>query len=225
MILKIRSDIYFFDGQKMTADDVVFTFELIKWIHKYSPPWRALGEIIINATKVDEYTVKVYLNTTGFLASCRAFIMVFPKHVYELGETWGGNGVFPNWNVTPVQIVNYVPSSPSDPIFTGYGPFKLVDWSPSGSCKNATEFILRRNSNYTLRAVDEAGNTNTVILKISVVRKEGGETTTGQEETTATEKTGISGGGKPIGIYYIIVLFLIGAIPLIMILRHRLRRR
>ncbi len=155
--IQLRDDIYFFDGAHLTSDDVVFTFDLIKWIYPYSDKWKELGEILINATKVDTYTVKIFLNTTSLLRSQKALIIVFPKHIYEVGSVWGGSGTFPTWDVAPQQIVNHVAMSPSDPILTGYGPFKLSDWSPNGPCCNAKEFLFERYSNYFLRAVNDVG--------------------------------------------------------------------
>ncbi len=156
-IFKFRNDIYFFDGTPLTAEDVVFTYDFMKWLYPYSEAWYDIGRIIINATAIDQYTVKVYLNTTGYLSARYAFIIIFPKHIYGEATTWDpdGTGTFPSWSVTQTQVIEYRAKSPSDPILTGYGPFKLKSWSPSGLCTEATTFLLERNPDYFMRAVDE----------------------------------------------------------------------
>jgi len=169
--LKLRDDIYFFDGQQLTADDVVFTYDLIKWIGDANDPWYDVYVMVVNATKVDDFTVKVYtyleaadMPCIGLAARYALGIVVFPKHIYEREETWGiededNYDVFPNWNVTPDDIMNYEAKGPDDPILTGYGPFRLKSWSPAdASVSEATSFLLERNPTYFMRAIDENDN-------------------------------------------------------------------
>jgi len=166
--LKLRNDIYFFDGEQLTADDVVFTYDLINWIGDANDPWYDIYVMVENATKVDDFTVKVYTYLKAENASCIGLaaryalgIPVFPKHIYEREETWGIEDdnpydVFPDWNVTPDDIMSYEAQGPSDPILTGYGPFKLKSWSPTeASASEATSFLLERNPDYFMRAIDE----------------------------------------------------------------------
>ena len=162
-VFKLRQGIKFFDGRELTADDVVFTYDFLKWCGPdVAELWDLLIGVVINATKIDDYTVKVFVDSTGLISSRYVFTIVFPKHIYEVAETWGGKPGdynFPNWTtVTPTMINEYRAKSPSDPILTGYGPFKLKSWSPEGLCTEAITFILERNPDYFMRAVDAAGN-------------------------------------------------------------------
>jgi len=159
--LHLKDNIYFFDGVKLTADDVVFTYDFIKWLGEYNDPWYDVWYVVDKAEKVNDFTVKVYVKAGGLIAARYAIgIIVFPKHIYEQATTWGGtNGTFPDWDVTQDMVMAYEAKSPSDPILTGYGPFKLKSWSPEGSAPSeATTFLLERNPKYFMRAVDEKGN-------------------------------------------------------------------
>jgi len=162
-IFHFKSGIKFFDGVELNASDVKFTYDFIKWMGDAAEAWDFLARIIINATIIDTYTVKVFLNTTGIISARYALGIVFPKHIYEKATTWGGiegDQDFPNWiSVTQTKVKDYRAKSASDPILTGYGPFKLASWSPSDKpCTEASVFILERNGDYFMRAVDEAGN-------------------------------------------------------------------
>jgi len=162
----LRDDIYFFDGEQLTAEDVVFTYEFIKWMGDVSETWYDLARIYINSTAIDEFTVQVYLNTTGLITARYALIIVFPKHIYGDAGTWGGTEGLefgdhenPGWDVTQTMVKDYRAKTPNDPILTGYGPFMLVSWTPEDKpCTEATTFLLKRNPNYFMRAVDEHGN-------------------------------------------------------------------
>ncbi|MCR8501550.1 MAG: ABC transporter substrate-binding protein [Candidatus Korarchaeota archaeon] len=154
---KFRDNIYFFDGKQLTADDVVFTYDFIKWLGEYSEAWLELARILINATKVDDFTVKVFLNTMGYISARYALILVFPKHIYERASAWGfpeEAGIFPNWTLTQSDVLEYRAKSPTDPILTGYGAFKLVRWYPEGAmCTEATLFEFERNEKYFMGAI------------------------------------------------------------------------
>ncbi len=157
--LRLRKGIMFFDGVEMTVDDLMFTLSFIEW----AMPSFATDLIImlIDYWRVDDYTVKVVLNTTGILVTWSLYsLIVYPKHIYEKAEVWGGTPgkIFPRWDVTPGMVREYKARDPNDPILTGYGAFRLVSWEPQGStCENANTFILERNPDYFMRAVDENG--------------------------------------------------------------------
>jgi len=159
--IKLRNDIFFSDGTKMTSEDIKFTCDLIKWMGDTSYKWQGLSRIIHNVTIIDNLTIKIYLDTTGYLASRRILSMiVFPKHIYEKAETWGGHeGIFPSWDVTPTVIHDYRAKSPTDPVLTGYGLFKIDSWEPeSGEVNEISLLRLRRNDKYFMNAVDSQGN-------------------------------------------------------------------
>lgn len=116
----LRDDVYFHDGSKMTADDVVFTLNWVKQpenkvIHQQNVSW------IDSVEKVGEYQVVVhtkYPNPTAldFLAGP---LPIYPKNYYEkVGPT--GMGIRP----------------------IGTGPYRLVDLSPGDT------MVLERNPQY-----------------------------------------------------------------------------
>jgi len=172
--ITLRKNVTWHDGTPMTADDFIFTYEFAKWLtinmtldNNFMDPF--LYELVINVTKIDDYTFVVYVNSSGFLDSYIALITVaIPKHIWGSGKVWsellGVNieGDFPDWNVTvdiAQAMVNYEPKSPSDPILIGNGPFRLVAWEPAGAPPHlASRFLLRRYENYYFRALDAEGN-------------------------------------------------------------------
>jgi len=165
--IHLRDDIYFTDGVQLTADDVVFTYEFISWINSEGAPAAYSGAVsnVENATKVDNFTVKIFMKVEGYLISRYALdIIIYPKHIYEIEDTWGWSDdddydIFPNWNITADNVSEYEVNVPNDPILICYGPFKLIGWTPQDLPPiNATEFTLERNPNYFMRAVDEEGN-------------------------------------------------------------------
>jgi len=218
--------------------------------YAYNNTWINCSEILFswNSTNIDEVYMYINGEIRGTLGPNGIYTLSLEEGIWNITLVAVGYGdkivktLWAKIDLTPPVISVVSPENGST--FETLGDYAEIELvldvydnvevaSIYAIYQNKTILISERTTlilgvgEYSIRivVVDEAGNTNTVILKISVVRKKGGETTTGQEETTATEKTGISGGGKTIGIYYIIVLFLIGAIPLIMIVRHKLRRR
>lgn len=108
---KLRKDVKWSDGEKFTADDVVFTYnEMLK---EQNAGW-AYSQLIFNGkpvkvTKVDDYTVDFTLpevSAPGIELLANIFIM--PKHIYE-GETNFENS---EKNTKPV----------------GTGPYKLEEY-------------------------------------------------------------------------------------------------
>lgn len=163
--LKLRKNITFFDGTPLTTEDLKFTLDFIEWLGEHNDPWYDIWRIYNGSEIIDNYTIDVYVDTIGIMDAYHILsAIVFPKHIYEVEETWGVSDddsydIFPNWNVTPEQVMAYEASSPNDPILTGYGPFMLEAWYPSNvSASQATTFVLRRNPNYYLRAINEHGN-------------------------------------------------------------------
>lgn len=117
----LRDDVTFCDGKKMTADDVVYSFE--RWVDPAtnSPvSWRAGDVVEIRA--VDDYTVEyelaapfselLYQLTQSFA------IIIDQDNVEALGEDFGVKGL------------------------NGTGPFCWGEWTPR------TEFRLTRNDAY-----------------------------------------------------------------------------
>ncbi len=95
----LREDAYFTDGEQVTADDVVFTFN--KCIGDQTSADLAYAE---KAEKVDEFTVTITLKQPiSFFLNTVASIGIVPEHCYD-PETYGINPA------------------------VGSGPYKFVEW-------------------------------------------------------------------------------------------------
>lgn len=120
---KLPANVTFHDGEKMTSDDVKFSYEeLIKQGGSAAPGMSSIDEI----TCPDETTVVFKLKhiDSGFLGNLAyngTFIL--PRHIYE-GKDWLGN------------------DSMMEPI--GTGPFKFGSWD------RGVKITLVRNENYYL---------------------------------------------------------------------------
>jgi len=80
---KIRNGVKWSDGTPLTADDVVFTFEILKKFPAIDVTgvWKS-G--VAEVTKVDNYTVKVKLNVVNTLMLYNlAGIYIVPKHIWS----------------------------------------------------------------------------------------------------------------------------------------------
>lgn len=135
----LREDVLWNDGHPFTADDVVFTFDLI-YDDKIPTSSRDLFTIEgkkIAVEKVDDRTVVFKLPTryAPFLMSLSQEIV--PKHILE--KPWKEGKFNTTWSVRtpPDQIV-------------GTGPYMLKSYSPQ------ERIVLTRNPHYWKR--DAAGN-------------------------------------------------------------------
>jgi len=96
---KLREDAYFTDGEKLTAEDVVFT--LNKCIADLISADLSYAE---KAEKIDDYTVSVTLKTPiSFFLNTVASMGIVPEHAYD-EATYGTNPA------------------------VGSGPYKFVEW-------------------------------------------------------------------------------------------------
>lgn len=120
---KLRDDICFSDGEPVTTDDVIFTFETIT-----DPKVDAAGYANyfadveryekINDREIKFYMKKVYFLSLGFLGG----MPIHPKHVYEYSNA----EQFNNRRTNPV----------------GSGPYVFEKWDVG------SQVILNRNENY-----------------------------------------------------------------------------
>ncbi|WP_442602720.1 ABC transporter substrate-binding protein [Paenibacillus sp. KN14-4R] len=87
--MKLRSGLTWHDGQKLTADDVVFTFKSIldEKQHSFLRSLFVLDGKPIEVTKVDELTVEFKLpQVTAAFEGALVQVSPIPKHIFE-GET------------------------------------------------------------------------------------------------------------------------------------------
>ncbi len=119
----LQENAFWHDGQKFTADDVVFTFDYIKE-HPY--PWVDTSNVA-GAEKIDNYKVKISLKNPSatFMIRVADGVPIIPKHIYE--------------NISEPEKMNDIEKA------VGTGPFKLVDYSK----ENGT-YLYEANENYYL---------------------------------------------------------------------------
>ena len=82
----LRDDVYWHDGEKFTADDVIFTWDRI--LDPESDTKRASNFAILDLEnvpyeKIDDYTVVFHLQTTFFPMLNNMMFPIIPEHVYE----------------------------------------------------------------------------------------------------------------------------------------------
>jgi len=136
----LRKDVYWQDGKKFTADDVVFTFKKLIFNEKIPTSSRDIFLIDgkpIRVEKIDDYKVRFILpeRFAPFLRMLSQEIL--PKHILEEKIE---KGIFTSsWGVNE-KLENII----------GTGPFKLKDYKPG------EWIILDKNSNYWGR--DKYGN-------------------------------------------------------------------
>jgi len=130
--IKLRPGLKFSDGHALTADDVVFTFQ-VYLDEKLAAPQRDLliiGGKPIGVRKVDDLTIVISL-AEPYAVADRMFdgIAILPRHV--LADAYAAGTLAQQWSVaaTPASIV-------------GTGPFRVSEVVPG------ERVVLERNPHY-----------------------------------------------------------------------------
>ena len=128
--VKIKSDAKWSDGQKVTADDVVYTFELSK---KYSAVcWSNFWQYLDSVTKKDDSTVvfKEKAGNKNPLMVEEAFetVYIMPQHIWSALEQKDNNDY--------AKLSTELNSNP-----VGSGPYKVLE-------SNDQKVVLYRDSKY-----------------------------------------------------------------------------
>lgn len=127
-VFKLREDALWQDGEKLSADDVLFTFELLQ-----NPSTRSslTGWSEIKISKVDSHTVKFVLpSVIGPFKSALASVPILPKHLLS--------------DIEPNKIRESAYSSAP----VGSGPFKINLVSDIDLVNNRRAVLLDRFENY-----------------------------------------------------------------------------
>jgi peptide/nickel transport system substrate-binding protein len=105
-VFSLRKNVTWNDGEKFTANDVVFTIDYIKQ-HPY--PW-VNSEPVKKAEALDDNTVKIYLNHSyaPFLDMVVGTLPILPEHIYK--------------------SVSNPADFQDDKALIGTGPYKLVNY-------------------------------------------------------------------------------------------------
>lgn len=121
----LRDDIYWTDGEKTTAEDVVFTFETAAR-PDVAYPAASRFDLVERVEQPDDYTVKVYLKKAYPDVLYDLQIPILPKHIL------GG--------LTPDELLTS--SFNRQPV--GNGPFQLTEW------KANQHIIFQANTKFAL---------------------------------------------------------------------------
>ncbi|MBI2340302.1 MAG: hypothetical protein HYU99_08070 [Deltaproteobacteria bacterium] len=119
----LRDDVFWHDGKKFTADDVVYSFEKIKDPKVEAPFLRVYYDDVIRVEKLDDYRVKFVTKRPYFLGlSVCGTIPLIPKHIFDDGG---------DFNAHPAG---------RNPL--GTGPYRFLEW------KTNKRIVLVLNENY-----------------------------------------------------------------------------
>jgi peptide/nickel transport system substrate-binding protein len=138
--LHLRHGLRFSDGQPLTADDVVFTFQvyLDEKIHSPQRDLLVVGGKPLTVQKLDEDTVRFEL-AQPYAAAERLFdsLAILPKHLLE--------GAYRDGTFSQAWGLSAAPAQ-----FAGLGPFRLKQYVPG------ERIVLERNPYYWKE--DQKGN-------------------------------------------------------------------
>ena len=135
---EIRHDVKFHDGTALTADDVVYTLNLVSSAD-YNARYQIAVEWIASAEKTGDFSVRLHMKKPFPLAleMLAGNVPIYPKAYYEkVGPA--GMGVKP----------------------VGTGPYRLVDMTPG------TRFVLQRFDDYYPESPRGRPPIRTVVIRV-----------------------------------------------------------
>jgi len=116
--VKLKPDVYWQDGTPLTAEDIVYSFELPKRYPETGAITLAMWPYVEKIEVIDEHTIRIYLNKERpnkpavYVVLCEAWIV--PKHIFEEAEK---------------QVKSITEFAFENPV--GSGPYKLLKWEPT----------------------------------------------------------------------------------------------
>ena len=133
IVVKMQPAAKWQDGQAVTADDVVFTFEIAK--RHEEAPWNSFWQYVTSVTATDPQTVTFALDpkapNPGMVKTNFVQVPILPKHLWADIEAK---------NAKLTEYTN------QDPLPVGSGPYKLEKW-------DQTQLVWVRDENYWGKAV------------------------------------------------------------------------
>jgi len=158
----LRKDAVWHDGKPVTADDVVYTIELVKSKPQvYVAPSKYVYEGLLSVKEVDKYTVQLTYDLSKaaadrFLLEAFTTLYIVPKHI---------------WSKLPDTTVSL--TKPEE--LVGCGPFKVVEVSPGKYVRLVAFNKYYRGapevSNLLIKVVT---NRNTFAMMVSTGEVDGG---------------------------------------------------
>lgn len=126
----LRKDVRWHDGVEFTADDIIYTVQVVKNSEYQSPLMLNFKDISVE--KIDQYTVKFTLTKEAFapfLFESTTF-GILPKHVWE--------------KISPKSV----PLSEYNLKPTGTGPFKFKEYKKDKKTGEILSYTLERNEKF-----------------------------------------------------------------------------
>ncbi|MCA9387459.1 MAG: hypothetical protein KC653_00255 [Candidatus Andersenbacteria bacterium] len=126
----LRQDALWHDGEQVTADDIVFTVQLMKDPEVKSPRQADFQSVAVE--KLDDFTVKFTLTKDAFVPFLRenTTFGILPKHIWQ--------------DVTPAQI----PLADENLQVIGSGPFLFKQFRRDTTTELITSYELERNKDF-----------------------------------------------------------------------------
>lgn len=131
---KLKDNIFWHDGKKITADDVIFTIQIIKNPTYRTPLIISWFDVEIQKLSEDSFLFRLKQPYNSFLENCT--IKILPKHIWEkvLAEN------------LPLTLSEF----PKE-LLIGSGPFKIKEIKfKEGQNTKIESIVLERNQNYHL---------------------------------------------------------------------------
>jgi peptide/nickel transport system substrate-binding protein len=137
MIIRVKDDIYWTDGEPITAQDIVWTYDAI-WEGKFHWTYTVLDGITWEAT--DDKTVVFTLSKPfpKFISQIGFWVRIVPSHVWSQAA----------------DVQNFI-----DEDFVGFGPFQLTDY------QTGEYYMMERVPDFPFAPTDDKAYIDTIIFQ------------------------------------------------------------